>query len=464
MHRAVDVAIVGGGISGLTLAWRLSQRRPDLKVVVLEAESRTGGKILTERVEVDGDVFLVEGGPDAILTQKPDALALIDELGLSDQVIPIAQGMPATTLRNGRPVATPDGLRLITPTRFWPFMRSPLLSPLGKLRLWLDLVLPRRGEGRDESQAAFVRRRFGQEAVDRIGEPIIAGIHNGDPERLSIQATFPQLVALEHQHRSLILGQLAANRRRGKAPAKPPFVTLRDGMATLPDVLARRLESVVRLNCEVGSIHRQDGGFVLKLADGETLIAHQVILTTPASVSARLLGELAPVAATRLGELRTIGAGSISLAYRTPAIARPLPGYGLVIPQVERRPINAVTVASSKFAGRAGAGWTLLRVFFGGVRSPETLLLDPDVLLQTTHRELQDLLGVMEPPVLHRIVRWPVGNPQYDVGHLDQVKSIEDALPDGVLVTGSPYHGVGIPDVVRSANATAETVLQRLQR
>lgn len=460
MTPAVDVAIVGGGISGLTLAWRLQQRRPDLTVIVLEAESRTGGKILTEHMEVDGDGFLIEGGPDAILTQKPDALALIDELGLSDQVIPIAQGMPATILRNGRPVATPDGLRLITPTRFWPFMRSPLLSLSGKMRVGLDLVLPRRHGTGDESQAAFIRRRFGREAVDRIGEPIVAGIHNGDPERLSIQATFPQLVALEQQHRSVILGQLAANRRRGNAPARPPFVTLRDGMATLPDVLARRLNTIVRRNCEVEAIHRQDGGYLLHLADGAQLVANQVVLTTPAAVSARLLDTLAPAAAAELGKLRTIGAGSVSLAYRTPAITRPLPGYGLIIPRIERRPINAVTVASTKFAGRAGEGWTLLRIFFGGMRSPETLQLESDTLLQVTHGELQDLLGVEEPPVLHRIVRWPAGNPQYDVGHLNRVTAIERALPQGIFVTGSPYRGVGIPDVVKSANVTAKAVLQ----
>ena len=458
MDRTVDVAIVGGGIAGLALAWRLRQSAPHLDVVLLEASERTGGKILSERVNANGGSFLIEGGPDALLAQKPEALALIDELGLGDQVIPIAQGLPATLLRNGQPVPIPAGLRLIAPTRFWPIARSPLFSPLGKARMGLDLLLTRRRDGGDESQAAFVRRRFGQEAVERLGEPILAGIHNGDPERLSMQATFPQLVAMERQHRSIIRGMRVAARQPGRAGAGAPFVTLRDGMATLPDTLARRLGEIVHRGCRVDAVTRDGADYRLRIADGSSITSRQVVLTTPAAVSAALLRDLLPEAARRLGELRAIGAGSVSLAYRTSAITRPLPGYGLVVPLAEGRPINAVTVASRKFAGRASEGWTLLRLFFGGVRSQATLALELDALLALVQGQLEELLGVTEEPVLHRIVRWPAGSPQYDVGHLDRVRVIEEGLPPGLFVTGSPYRGVGIPDVVRAVNEVAGVI------
>lgn len=456
----LDVAIIGGGIAGLALAWRLRQRAPELRIRLFEADERTGGKILSERIEHEAGSFLVEGGPDALLTQKPEALALIDELGMRDQLIPIAQGLPATLLRDGTPVPTPDGLRLIAPTKLWPFARSPIMSARGKLRVGLDLVWPRNAPDGDESQAAFIRRRFGREAVERLAEPIIAGIHNGDPEELSLRATFPQLVEIERKHRSVILGMRAANRARGKASSGAPFITLRDGMESLPLALSNRLADLIQCNSPIESIIRHEAGYQLRLTSGETVSARQVMLTTPAAVTARLLRDVAPDAAERIGRLRAIGAGSISLAFRTAAVKRPLPGYGLVIPSVEGRPINAVTVASRKFAGRASDGGALLRLFFGGARSKETLALDDDQLLALVHEQLRDLFGIEDAPLFHRIVRWPAGSPQYDVGHLDRVDAIEKALPRGLFVTGSPYRGVGIPDVVRGANGVAERIVK----
>jgi len=449
---AVDVAIVGGGISGLALAWRLRQTAPGLSVRVLEADARAGGKLLSERVSTERGEFLVEAGPDSLLTQKREALELVDELGMSDHVIPIAQGLPTAILHQGRPELMPQGMRLIVPTDLDAFRRSPLLSAEGKLRAERDLDLPPKETNEDESLADFVRRRFGQEMVERLAEPILAGIHNGDPERLSLRATFPQLEQLERRHGSLIRGMRAVQPAGGGAP---PFVTLRDGMGSLADELADRLDDVISTNTRVDAIGRSGSDFVLSLRGDQRLLASQVVLTTPAAISAALCLPIAPETSGLLSQLTTNHAGSISLAVRDTAVSRPLPGFGLVIPRIERRSVNAITVASRKFAGRAPEGWTLLRLFFGGARSPQTMTLDEDQLLNTVRRELRELLGIEEAPLFWRITRWPAGNPQYEVGHLERVDAIERSLPEGLFVIGSAYRGVGIPDLVKAANGVA---------
>jgi oxygen-dependent protoporphyrinogen oxidase len=225
-------------------------------------------------------------------------------------------------------------------------------------------------------------------------------------------------------------------------------------MQTLVDALIERVSDTIEVNAAVtGNATEPTGGYRLSFADQPDVHADHVVLTVPAAVAAGLLAEVAPEAADRLRELRAVHAGAISLAFRTADIPRPLPGYGLVIPAKEGRPINAVTVASRKFAGRAPAGWELLRVFFGGYRSPQTMGLDDAALLEMVTAELRDLLGITAPPAFHRVHRWPAGSPQYDVGHLDRVAAIEAALPSEITVTGSPYRGVGIPDVIREASS-----------
>ncbi|CAN5608338.1 protoporphyrinogen oxidase [soil metagenome] len=454
-YREVDVAVVGGGISGLALAWRLRQIAPELRFVLLEGDSRTGGKLLSERVRTGEGEFLIEAGPDSLLTQKREGLELIEELGMSDQLIPIAQGMPTAILHRGKPETMPAGMRLIVPTDFGAFMRSPLVSLPGKLRARLDEVLPARKETSDESIASFVRRRFGSEMVERMAEPILAGIHNGDPERLSLRATFPQLEQLEQKHRSLIRGMKSMPASGGGAP----FITLRDGMESLASELASRLKDVIRTDSAVDSIIQNKNRYLLRLKSGEVVSARQVVLTTSTAIASELSREIAPEISQSLAKFETNHAGSISLAVRTSAITKPLPGYGLVIPRAERRSINAITVASLKFAGRAPEGWTLLRLFFGGARSPHTMNLDDTALLNVVRQELRELLGVSEAPHFWRITRWPAGNPQYEVGHIERVEAIARALPGGLFLLGSAYRGVGISDLIRAANGVAGRIM-----
>mgnify|MGYP005847277429 CR=1 FL=1 len=470
----VSVAIVGGGIAGLSAAWYLEREAEkiglSLHYTVLEASDRWGGKIITEQVAGFGDApFVIEGGPDSFFTQKPWALGLARELGLDDRLLGTNNHLRKVfVLSKGRPVPLPDGVLLIVPTRFMPFARSPLISPLGKLRMALELFIPPKRDGVDETLADFVRRRLGAEALDRIAEPLMAGIYNAEAERQSLLATFPRFRALEEKHGSLTRGMLAAQRARASAPktdSAPPslFMSFKDGISELIEVLASRLTGDLRLNAGIEAIGRaDDGAYALMLGDGSRLRADAVILAAPSYVAAGLLRALAPEAAAPLDAIRYVSTGTVSLAFRREDLNHPLDGFGLVIPGSERRPVNAITWTSTKFSHRAPAGYALLRVFFGGSRSPQSMELDDDALLAMVRGELRAIMGIHAAPLLHRIYRWRQANPQYDVGHLDCVAAIESALPAGVYVTGSSYRGIGISDCVRQAQETAQQAIAAL--
>jgi oxygen-dependent protoporphyrinogen oxidase len=478
-HDAPHVVIIGGGISGLSAAWYLEKQaretgRP-LRVTVLERDTRWGGKVLTERVDaplsaedddsdpIDG-AFVVEGGPDSFLTQKPWALALARELGLGDQLLGTNDHMRNVyVLNRGKPVVLPDGVLLIVPTKFMPFALSPLISPLGKLRMGLDLLIPAKNDDEDETLAGFIKRRLGSEALDKIAEPLMSGIYNAEADKQSVLATFPRFRQIEKDHGSLIRGMLASRR---KAPAPQPgapktsaFMSLKGGTQALIDALVAQLGADLRHGVTVtGLTPWPEGGYSLMLSTGEMLEADAVILTTPAYNAAALLRPLAPEAAALLDGIRYVSTGTISLAYPTAAIKRPLNGFGVVIPHSERRPINAVTVSSTKFSRRAPEGMTLLRVFFGGSRSPQSMALDDAELLRMVRGQLAQILGIIDEPLFHRIYRWNNANPQYDLGHLERVAQIEAGLPDGLHLTGSAYRGVGMPDCVYQSQQTAARV------
>ncbi len=466
----VQLAIVGGGVTGLSAAWFAGQpagpaHPPLTSLVVLEQGTRWGGKILTEQVTGFGaQPFIIEGGPDSFITQKPWAWRLGRQLGLEEQLLPTNDAQRQVyVLHRGRPLPLPDGLLLIVPTRFKPFVLSPLISPLGKLRMGLDLLLPARRDQQDETLAAFIRRRLGQEALDKIAEPLLAGIYNAEAEQQSILATFPRFRTLEAEHGSLIRGMLAARRAaptpQHTHPAAPTslFMSFRDGMQTLALALEKALPGDGRLQTGVQRITPvktgacPQGGYSLTLTSGEQVTADAVILTTPAAISAGLLQEMAPRAADHLRQMRTVSTGTISLAYRRDDVAHPLNGFGVVIPRSERRDINAITWTSTKFDFRAPPGYVLLRVFFGGSRTPHTFGWDDADVVAAVRRELQAILGITARPIFHRLYRWPQANPQYDVGHLERMAAIEQALPAGIALAGSSYYGVGIPDCIHQA-------------
>lgn len=453
------VAIIGGGIAGLSAAWYL--QKAGIDYALLEQDARWGGKICTETVNGYSDAaFVVEGGPDSFITQKPWGAALARELGLGEMLIGANEQLKQTyVLNKGKATPLPDGVLMIVPTKFKPFIFSPLISPWGKLRMGMDLFIPRRKDAGDETLAEFVRRRLGSEALDKIAEPLMSGIYNAEADKQSVLATFPRFRELEQKYGSLTKGMLASQRARQQSAAmttsnnKPLsfFVTPKAGVGAMVDALRRQLTGELRLGAGVVALEPIAGGYRLHLTTGDSLDAGQVILATPAFATGALLRPLAPDAADLLDGIRYVSTGTISLAFRSADAPNPLNGYGLVIPMSERRPINAITLNSVKFAHRAPDGHLLLRAFFGGSRSPQSMELDDAALYATVRRELDALLGIAAEPLFHRIYRWRRSNPQYDVGHLERVAAIERALPPGVHVAGSAYRGVGIPDCVKSA-------------
>lgn len=467
----LHVAVVGGGISGLSTAWYL-QQAPGITYTVLEASERWGGKVLTDHVDDEApQSFIVEGGPDSFLAgQKPWALQMARELGLEDEFLSTNDAARTVyVLVNGKLQPMPQGIYLIAPTRVLPFALSPLFSPLGKLRMGLDFILPARKTDGDESLGDFIARRMGREAVDKLAEPLMAGIYNADPYNLSMQATFPRFMEMEQQYGSLIRGMLAGNKKMKEAMKNRPangkrvgaFVTFNDGTEVLIDALVEQLTGDMRLNTTVESIqHLADGTYQLTLSDGTTLGADRVVLALPAYISAKLVQQMSSQAAELLREIRYVGTGTITLAYRATELNHDLAGFGVVIPSSENRKVNAVTWTSTKFDHRAPKGYQLIRVFFGGSRTPEMMDESDGDLVRIVRSELKTIMGVEAEPLFHRIYRWPQSTPQYDVGHLDRVAEIEAHLPDGLFVTGSPYRGVGMPDCVKQGKATAEAITQ----
>ncbi len=486
MKKNYDIVIIGGGITGLSAAWYLQQEAQaqgiSLSYTLLEQSNRWGGKILTEEMATSPTAppFIIEGGPDSFISQKPWALQLARELGLEDELLPTNDHKRKTfVLSKGRPMAFPDGVLLIVPTKILPFAKSRLISPLGKLRMGLDWFIPAKKDGADETLADFIKRRLGSEALDKIAEPLLSGIYNADAYKQSIMATFPRFRALEAKHGSLIKGMLASQRMR-KAQAKTPpvngnkkpismFTSFDKGMQVLVDAVRARLTGDCQLETAVTKIEIRDQRietgdqpptYQLSFSDGRKIAAKNVILAVPAFAAARLVADLAPDAAGKLNEIRYVSTGTVSLAFRRNEVAHPLNGFGIVIPRSENRPINAITWSSTKFDKRAPKDHILLRVFIGGSRNPHMMAVDDEKLMTTVRQELKAIMDIEAAPVFHRIFRWDRSNPQYDVGHLERVEAIEEALPAGIFVTGSPYRGVGVPDCVHQAQQTAVAVIK----
>lgn len=463
----MKLVVVGGGIAGLAAAHRAvelgTERRLSLDLTVLEAADRLGGTIQTER----RDGFLVECGPDSFLSEKPWALALCRRLGVEDRLVRTDDRFRRTfVVSRGRLYPLPDGFQVLAPTRLGPLLASRLFSWPGKLRMALDLVLARGGDP-DESLGAFVRRRLGREVLQRVAQPLVAGIYTADPEELSLAATMPRFLEMERRERSVILA-LWRSARRGAEDAGASgarwslFVTFADGMEELIRVLALRLlPATVRLKERVTAVAREGAGWRVDTAGGGAVHADAVILAPEAHQVARLVRYLDPSLAHLLDGIPYASSATVTLAYRRPDIRHPLNGFGFVVPQAERRPIIACTFSSVKYPGRAPEGFALLRVFMGGALNEAVLTRDDDTLVATARAQLAELLGVTGEPLFTRVGRYAKAMPQYHVGHLARVEAIEAALRrhPGLGLAGGAYRGVGIADCVRSGEETAERLL-----
>jgi len=463
MTAVRPVVVVGAGLAGLAAAHRLTEL--DVPVQVLEASTRVGGIIATERA----DGFVMEWGADSFLTEKPWGLALCHRLGLEDQLIGTRETRRRTYVVHDRRLhPLPEGFMLMAPTALGSLLGSSLFSWSGKLRMACDLVLPRRSSsGTDESLAGFVTRRLGREALERAVQPLVGGIYTADPERLSLAATMPRFLEMERRDRSLILAlrrQALAAARQGSGARWTLFASFRTGMQTLVDALVARLPAgAIRTGARVvGLTPAGESGWCVVLEDGEMVPAASVIVATPSFHAAALLRPLDPGLAGELDAIRHASSAIVTLAYARDEIPHPLDGFGFVVPAVERSPLIAGSFSSIKFAGRAPEGMVLLRAFCGGALAAHVLECTDDELVETVRAELDVLLGVRARPHLVRVRRFERAMPQYDVGHLDRVTRIESATARhaGLALAGNAYRGVGIPDCVHSGEQAAEYVAQ----
>ncbi len=464
------IVIIGGGIAGLAAAYRIQEeisRGAALRCTLLEGSGRMGGKIATERF----DGFVLERGPDSFISQKPQGIELCRKLGLADRLVGTNPDRTSTYVYTGGQLVTlPEGLSLMIPTRFLPFAFSPLFSLPGKIRMGLDLFLPQKPDGSDESLAGFVRRRLGEEALRKMAEPMLAGIYAADPETMSIQSTFPMFVQTERKYRSLILGMLAQKRRAGgnSGPQKKPFslfVTLKNGLGELVDALmAQSPEVTFRVDAPVRRFQAGGDRWQVVLDGGETLNAGAVILAPPAQVSARLLAPTAPKVAELLDRIPYVSTATVSLAYKKEGFPHPLDGFGFVVPRTEGRKILACTWTSSKFPHRAPEGYVLLRCFVGGALQESLAEQEEAAIAQMVQDELREILGIDVTPVFCKVFPNRKANVQYRVGHAQLIRSIEDELTSfpGLTLAGSAYTGIGIPDCIQNGTRAAESVINFL--
>ena len=459
MGKNARVAIIGGGITGLSAAYELHRR--GIPFVLFERANRLGGVIHTEFTEG----FTIDGGPDSLLTQKPAAVELCSELGLQDRLISTLPPRTAYIYRAGRLYPLPRASVLGIPTHLKSFAAMPVLSASGKIRMAMDLIKPRTSRDRDESIGSFFRRRFGDESVAYIAEPLLAGIHAGDVDRLSMRAIFPTLVDAERSYGSVIKG-LHSRQRSNQPSTGGLFRSLVGGIGELTSAIVENLStSTLQTNAEVTKI---TGGspFRVHVASGETISANQVILTTPAYLTEQLISAIDPTLSNICGTIPYTSTATVVLSYPKTSVSHPLAGTGFVVPRVETSlSLMAASWVSSKWPHRVPAGQILLRGFLGGPRQPDVLDRTDQELVSIAHRDLSQLLGISSQPVVTSVFRWSRLNPQHEVGHLEKIDSIDARLQKipGLHIVGAGFRGVGIPDCVSHGRAAGSSAAELLK-
>jgi oxygen-dependent protoporphyrinogen oxidase len=459
---STEVVVVGAGIAGLATAYELSRR--GISFVILERAARAGGVIFSE--EIDG--FTIDGGPDALLIQKPEAIALCKEIGLGGRLVSTKLPRIAYIQRGARLHALPAASVLGIPTRLGPFVRTTLFSWSGKLRMGRELFIPPRRDDADESIGAFMTRRFGQEATTYLAEPLLAGIHAGDVDRLSIRALFPRLVDAERKHGSLLRAFRTRNPISPQPSAPSPegaFKSLPGGLSEMVSALVAALDPAnIRLNSGVDAITGH-GPFVVRTAAGAAIEALAIVLATPAFAASALLRDHDEDLARLAGEVTYASAATVAMAFERRQVRHPLTGSGFVVPRVEHTGILAASWLSSKWPHRAPDDRVLMRTFLGGARDPQAIERSDTELLQTSLAALRPLLGIEREPLFTRVYRWDRGNAQHEVGHLDRMAAIDRALTrhPGLFLTGSGFRGVGIPDCIADGRKVGASAAEWLR-
>jgi oxygen-dependent protoporphyrinogen oxidase len=450
--RADRIVVIGGGISGLACAWRLT--RLGLPVLLVEQEARPGGVIRTARI--DGVLF--EAGPQSFLLTAP-LFELLRELGMEEELLRADRRAPRYVFLGGKLNRVP----MAPPGMFF----TSLFSGATKWRLLTEPFRHSTPPEADESIAAFIRRKFGADLLDHLVAPMVSGIYAGDPELLSLRGAFPMLHEWEKQHGSVLRGMIKSL-SNGKSKKRPPaaargLVTLRDGNASLPARLAERLGSAVALGSRISAVRRGTPGgppFEVQCETAgqqETIPAAAVVVAAPANVAATLLAPLVPVAA-ELARISYAPVAVVAGSYSTEHFQRPLDGFGFLVPRSERLRILGTVWNSSLFPGRAPEGQTSLTSFVGGMTDPSAGSLPDDALFQTVESELRRILGVFGAPRARFAQRWTQAIPQYNLGHAELVRDVRSALAavPGLFLTGSYLEGPAVGACVAAANAAAE--------
>jgi protoporphyrinogen/coproporphyrinogen III oxidase len=461
----VKVAIVGSGIAALACAVALKEKGIDFKI--LEKEPFVGGKITTDKIEG----FTVEGGPDSFLPEKYWSVDLIKKVGLERELLPTNDQHKGTYIFSHRRLhRLPEGVMLMVPTMIMPLVRSRLISMRGKVRMGMEPFIPKKLAETDESLAQFVTRRLGRECLEKIAEPLVAGIHTSNPDNMSVKATFPRFLAMEQKSGSLIKGMVSAMKKASHGPGTATngrmtyFMSLKDGMQRLVDGCASFIgEDKIHTSTEVREIRKTERGFTITLPS-ESENVEFVVLASPSYASADLIRNSAPVLADRLASITWSSTATISLAFRKADLETNLQGFGFLVPRIEERRINAATWSSIKWSFRAPADSVLIRCFVGGGHHEELVDRSDDELTGIVLDELRAITGIAARPHFSKIYRWERSMPRYTVGHLDRVAAIDNALNPyaGLFLIGSSYKGIGIGDCIKSGFDAANTIAESI--
>ena len=429
------IIIIGGGIAGLAAAYRIQRKiseGADLECILLEGSDQFGGKISTEK----SDGFVIERGPDSFISQKPAAIQLCKQLGLEDRLTGTNPNSPNTFVYTGGKLVTmPDGLSLMIPTKFLPFALTSLFSFPGKIRMALDLLIPRKDDDSDESLASFVRRRMGEEALSKMAEPMLAGIYASDPEKMSIGSTFPMFVETERKYRSLILGMLARKKamliNAGTRPrtSYSLFMTLKNGLGEMVDAVIKKSPNIqFKSGVKVAALEKKEDGWHVKLGDGSECQADAIILATPGGITAKIIKPIAPDSAELLDRIHYVSTATVTLGYKKEGFSHSLDGFGFVVPKAEGRSILACTWTSSKFPHRTPEGYVMLRCYLGGALQEEIAEKDAKTLETLVRNDLQKIMGINEAPIFCKVFQNHKSNVQYHVNHSERIDCVMEDL------------------------------------
>jgi oxygen-dependent protoporphyrinogen oxidase len=466
------VAIIGSGVSACACGVALKEKGIDF--TIFEKEASPGGKLLTESL----DGFLVEGGPDSFLPEKYWTVDLIKKVGLEDELLCTNDEFKGTYIYSGgRLHRLPEGVMLMVPTMIMPLLKSNLISWPGKIRMGLEFFLPPKKDATDESLAQFVTRRLGKECLEKIAEPLVAGIHTSNPDNMSILAIFPRFVDMERKYGSLIKGMVAALK---KLPAPDPskktmtyFMSLKGGMQQLTDrCIAIIGKERIKTGTEIQRVIKVRNGYRLVVNGGSGQMDlfgkkeehfDEVVLTTPAYVTSGLVRDMDPKLSERLLAMDWSSTATISIAFKKEDIRVKLPGFGFIVPKIENRRINATSWSSIKWSFRAPDDCLLLRSFVGGGHHEELLFEDDATLVGVVLQELRQIAGIDAKPIFSKVYRWVKGMPKYTVGHLERLAKLDElkGRHPGLHLIGCSYRGIGIGDCVKSGFDAASEIAKR---